>query len=99
MEQLNKIELCGTVGSVYVKSFGTEKVTNFSLATNYIYTAKDETPVIETTWHRVVAWNCPDIVKGSQVHVIGRMRSRCYADANGNEQTIYEVMANEVTVL
>ena len=91
MEQLNRIELRGTVGSVYVKTFGNEKVTNFSAATNYSYVSKDGSPVVETTWHRVVAWNCPEIGKGSRVHVIGRMRSRRYTDANGTEQTFYEV--------
>ena len=44
-------------------------------------------------------WDCPEISKGSQVHVIGRLRATRYADANGNPQTFYEVMASEVTVL
>ena len=99
MEQLNRIELRGIVGSAYVKSFGNEKVTNFSVATNYSYVSKDGTPVIETTWHRVVAWDCPEIGKGSRVHVIGRMRSRRYTDANGTDQTFYEVLANSVQVI
>ena len=99
MEQLNRIELKGTVGSVYVKDFKETKVTNFSLATNYVYTSKDGTPVIETTWHRVVAWDCPEIAKGSKVHVIGRLRAQRYTDANGNPQTFYEVIASEITVL
>ncbi len=99
MEHLNKIELRGTVESVYVKDFGNSKVTNFSLATNYGYTSQDGTPVIETTWHRVVAWNCPEISKGSKVHVIGRLRANRYTDANGNQKFVYEVLANEVKVL
>ena len=99
MEQLNRIELKGTVGSVYVKDFKETKVTNFSLATNYVYKSANGDPVIETTWHRIVAWDCPEISKGSQVHVIGRLRATRYADANGNPQTFYEVMASEVTVL
>ncbi len=99
MEQLNRIELKGTVGSVYVKDFKETKVTNFSIATNYVYTSKDGIPVIETTWHRVVAWDCPELSKGSKVHVIGRLRAQRFTDANGNPQTFYEVMASEVTVL
>ena len=49
MEQLNKVELIGTVGSVYVKEFGTTKVANFSVATNYCYKSSQGEPVIETT--------------------------------------------------
>ena len=99
MEQLNRIELKGTVGSVYVKDFQNTKCTNFSLATNYSYVSKDGTPVIETTWHRIIAWECPEITKGSHVHVIGRLRAQRFTDANGNPQTVYEVMASEVKVL
>ena len=99
MEQLNRIELKGTVGSVYVKDFKKTKVTNFSVATNYVCTAKDGTPVIETTWHRVIAWDCPEITKGSKVHVIGRLRANRYTDANGNQKFVYEVLANGVKVI
>ena len=49
MEQLNRVELRGTVGSVYVKDFGNTKVANFSLATNYVFKDRDGCPVIETT--------------------------------------------------
>ena len=34
MEQLNKVELIGIVGSVYVKDFGNMSCVNFSVATN-----------------------------------------------------------------
>ena len=99
MEHLNKIELMGTVGSVYVKDFGNAKVTNFSVATSYSFTGKDGTPVIETTWHRVVSWDCPEISKGSRVHLLGRLRARRFTDANGVQQYAYEVLANVVKVI
>ena len=60
MEQLNRVELRGTVGSVYVKDFGTTKVANFSVATNDCYKSSQGEPVIETTWHRVIAWESQD---------------------------------------
>ena len=41
MEQLNKIEIRGIIGSVYVKDFGNTKVANISVATDYCYTTKD----------------------------------------------------------
>jgi single-strand DNA-binding protein len=104
MEQLNRIELRGTVGSVYVKSFGNEKVTNFSVATNYSYVSKDGSPVIETTWHNVVAWENGSmpmdlIEKGTQVGVQGRLRCRRYVGENGEPRTCYEVIASNVEIL
>mgnify|MGYP003369508556 CR=1 FL=1 len=49
MEQLNKVEIRGIIGSVYVKDFGNTKVANFSVATQYGYKSKDGSAVIETT--------------------------------------------------
>lgn len=105
MEQLNRIELRGIVGSVYVKDFGNAKVANFSVATNYCFKSKDGTPVIETTWHRVVAWegeNIQDLdklMKGSSVHVLGRLRNQRYTAADGSEKSVVEIIANKVEQL
>ena len=49
MEQLNRVELRGTVGSVYIKVFGTTRCVNFSVATNYCFKDREGCPVIETT--------------------------------------------------
>ena len=102
MEQLNRIELRGIVGSVYIKDFGNAKVANFSVATNYCYKSSDGTPVIETTWHRIVAWEGEGIQdlhlleKGCNVHVIGRIRSQRYIAADGSERTVFEIIASKV---
>lgn len=59
-------------------------------------------PVIETTWHRVIARDSPDnadtfrISKGDQVHVIGRLRVQRYTGADGMERTVMEVVASKV---
>ena len=80
MEQLNRVELRGTVGSVYVKDFGNTRCVNFSVATNYCFKDREGCPVIETTWHRVIAWENQDTAdafrmkKGDSVHVLGRLR-------------------------
>jgi len=105
MEQLNRIELRGIVGSVYIKEFGNAKVANFSVATSYGYKSSDGTPVIETTWHRVVAWEGNGICdlhrlqKGMGVHVIGRIRMQRYTAADGSERSFFEVIASEVELL
>lgn len=102
MEQLNKVELIGTVGSVYVKDFGNTRCANFSVATNHCFKDSEGCPVIETTWHRVIAWENRDtadafsLEKGSQVHVIGRLRIQRYTGADGVERQTVEIVASKV---
>ena len=99
MEPLNRIELRGFVGSVYVKDFGNTKATNFSLATNYACKDKSCCVIIETTWHKVIAWDAPQIKKGDTVHVLGRLRERRYVGSDGAEQRFFEVIASLVKVV
>ena len=105
MEQLNKIEIRGIVGSVYVKDFTNAKVANISVATNYSYNAKDGGIVVETTWHNVVAWEGKDIQnlehlkKGDMVYVSGRLRNRKYTTADGVERLVCDIVANKLEVL
>ena len=105
MEQLNKIEIRGIIGSVYVKDFSNAKVANISVATDYSYTSKDGSMVIETTWHSVVAWEGKDIQnlsqlkKGTFIHVIGRLRNRKYTTPDGIERIAYEIIANKVEIV
>ena len=102
MEQLNRVELRGTVGSVYVKDFVNTRVANFSVATNYCYKDREGCPVIETTWHRVIAWENQDtadafkLEKGSLVHVLGRIRIQRYTGADGVERQAVEIVAQKV---
>ena len=105
MEQLNKIEIRGIVGSVYVKDFTNAKVANISVATNYTYNSKDGSVVIETTWHSVVAWEGKDIQnlsqlkKGTYVYIVGRLRNRKYTTPDGMERIAYEIIANKVEIV
>ena len=105
MEQLNKIEIRGIIGSVYVKDFSNAKVANISVATDYSYATKDGSVVVETTWHYVTAWEGKDIQnldqlkKGTFVHVIGRLRNRKYTTPDGVERIAYEIIANKVEIV
>ena len=105
MEQLNKVELRGTVGSVYIKDFGNTRCVNFSVATNYCFKDREGCPVIETTWHRVLAWENQDaadafrLEKGCQVHVLGRLRIQRYTGADGVERQAVEIVANRVGIM
>jgi len=101
MEQLNRVELRGTVGSVYVKEFGNTRCVNFSVATNHCYKSSQGEPVIETT-HRVIAWEKPEtsdaftIKRGDPVHVLGRIRVQRYTGANGAELEAIEIIASRI---
>ena len=94
MEQINKIE-----------DVGDKQVARFSLATNYIYKGRDGNPVIETTWHNVVAWSGKNIAdfallsKGAPVSVTGRLRAREYLDSEGNQKQILEIVANKMEIV
>lgn len=105
MEQLNRIELRGIVGSTRLQNYQGRNVIHFSLATSYVYKNKMGEPVIETTWHYVNAWDgksMPDfslIEKGSKLYVTGRLKSQRYVDNEGVERVNYEVSASQINIL
>ena len=105
MEQLNRIELRGIIGSVYVKDFGNAKSANFSVATDHCFKSQDGCAVIETTWHRVLAWEGKDIrnldqlKKGFGVHVVGRVRTQKFIAGDGTERIVYEIIASKVELV
>lgn len=105
MEQINKIEIVGLVGNVRTNVVSGLLVCNFSLATTNAYKSKDGTPVMDTTWFAVTAWEgkgMPDlskIQKGSPVRVCGRVRMRSFTTAEGLDRQEMEVKANRVELL
>ena len=105
MEFLNRIGLRGVVGNARKQKVADRTVVSFSLATDYAFSDAQSNHIIETTWHRCVAWSSesnPDlesIAKGSRVYVVGRLRSQRFTDAAGNERTIYEVVASTVQLV
>lgn len=106
MEQINKIEIRGTVGNVRIQNFEERQAANFSVVTNYIYKSRSGEAVIETCWFNVSAWqgrnmpeNLEDIKKGRIVHVTGRMRDREYTGNDGTVRRVMEVIANSVELV
>lgn len=101
MESINKIEIQGVVGSVRLNTIFDEQVANFSVATTMMYKNKQGDVIAETTWHNVVVCgsktsaDLTKIEKGSNVHVIGRLRQTKYTDINGTEKLFYEIIAND----
>ena len=105
MEQLNRIELRGAVGSVRLQTFSEARVVRFTLATNYAYKDKNGEAVIETSWHNVVARegrNLRDldkICKGSKVYVQGRLRYQKYTGSDGVERLATDIVASRLVIL
>lgn len=103
MEQLNKVELRGTVGTVHTQVVGALTHYCFSVATNYAYQGKDGGNVIETTWHMVRGFSDKmvggPIKKGDKVSVTGRIRTDRYTDADGNDKTQYFILAQKIKKL
>jgi len=105
MEQLNRIELKGAVGSVRIRQVGEKSVASISLVTNFAYKDKDGEPVIEATWHNICAWEGRGIMKleevrrGTPLHVIGRLRSHRYTGNDGQERIVPEVLAYRMQAL
>ena len=105
MEQLNRIELIGIIGSARVTEVSATKVARFSVATNYVYKTASGEAVIETTWHNVSAFQSPKfpdlstLEKGMPVHIVGRLRAQRYTGTDGTERTSYEVLAQSVEIL
>ena len=102
MEDINRIEIQGRVGTVRTNVVNETMVANFSVATDYFYKNKDGVMINETTWHNVVAWagkEMPDlrlIEKGILINVTGRMRSTKFTSSEGVDKYFYEIMANRV---
>ena len=105
MQSLNRIELKGICGTVRTIPMSGTMMARFSLATEYSYNSGDGGICIDTTWFNVAAWEGDKISginalqKGSNVHVIGRLRCQRYVDADGCDRQSWEVVASELNIL
>ena len=105
MEQMNRIELRGNVGSVKIQTNNEKKMARFTLATNKAYKDRNGEPVIETTWHSVIAFegrnvqNLDQLDKGSKVYVCGRLRIQKYTGMDGIERNSCDVLASKVNLI
>ena len=105
MEQLNRIEIRGTVGNVKLQTFTDNEAAWFSVATNYAYKDKSGNAVIDTAWHNVVARegrNIKDLrrlEKGAKVYVQGRLRYQKYSSQDGTERWSSEIIASRLVFI
>ena len=105
MEQLNRIELRGVVGSIRTQTFSDNVMARMTVATNYAYKDKEGAAVIDTSWHNVVAWEgknihgLVDITRGTKIYVVGRLRYQKYTGSDGVERLSTDIVASKVAVI
>lgn len=106
MKSVNRVELKGVIGQdARINTAGNSRVANFSLATEFLWVDKDGNKMKDTDWHNIVAWEVfgiadfSKLVKGARVSVVGRLRTRNYADKQGNQRYVTEVVADELDVI
>ena len=104
MAGINKVILIGNLGKdpdVMTFENGVKKA-SFPLATTESYRDKDGNWVDQTEWHNVVLWRWlaeKNLIKGDQVYVEGRLRTRSWEDSEGKKHYITEVYADKLLKL
>jgi single-strand DNA-binding protein len=104
---INKVILVGNVGKDPVIRYFDKGVAkaNFPLATSESYTNQQGETITSTEWHNIVIWRAlaevaeKTVKKGSQVHVVGKIKTRSYVDKDGNNKYITEILADTLLVL
>lgn len=108
MASVNKVILVGNVGADSETRYASagDAITNIRLATSDRY--KDKTtgqPKEVTEWHRVAFFGklaeivAEHVKKGSSLYVEGRIRTRKWQDANGQEKYSTEIIADAMQML
>lgn len=78
---------------------------NVVVATNRNWVSSDGEQKEDTQFHRVVAWNKLAeifdqlIKKGDKVYIEGRVQTRKFTNAEGEEKSSTEIVANEMILL
>ena len=103
----NHVQLIGNVGQepTITKLESGKKVARFSVATNENYKDAKGEKQTDTNWHTVVAWGKTAeivenyVVKGKEVGISGKLKTRTYTTEDGNQRYVTEVVADEILLL
>ena len=105
MEQINKVEILGTVGNCRVSEVGGRRQARVSVVTDVAFRNDRGEAVIESTWHNCILWgpeygpDCfDDIRRGTRIHIVGRYRNNPYTDNAGRMTFVPEVLASEYQI-
>ncbi len=103
----NHVQLIGNVGQepTITNLESGKKVARFSVATNENYKDANGEKQTDTNWHTVVAWGKTAeivenyVVKGKEVGIAGKLKTRTYTTEDGNQRYVTEVVADEILLL
>lgn len=104
---INKVILVGNAGKDPVIRYfdkGVAKAT-FPLATSESYTNQQGETITSTEWHNIVLWRAlaevaeKTVKKGTQVYIVGKIKTRSYVDKDGINKYITEILADTLLVL
>ena len=104
MAGLNKVILIGNLGKdpeIMTFENGVKKA-SYSLATTESYKDKEGNWVDQTEWHNIVAWRWhaeKNLIKGDQIYVEGKLKTRTWDDAEGRKHYMTEVFADKIIQL
>jgi single-strand DNA-binding protein len=104
---INKVILVGNVGKDPVVRYFDKGVVkaSFPLATSEAYTNQQGETITTTEWHNIVLWRAmaevaeKTVRKGSQLYIVGKIKTRSYVDKDGNNKYITEILADTFLVL
>lgn len=107
MASLNEVKLIGnlTRDPELKKTNGGQDVCSFSIATNRSYTDKQGKKNDEPEYHNIVAWGklaeiCGKyLVKGKQVYIGGRIKTRSWETDSGEKKYRTEIIAEDMLML
>ena len=72
-------------------------VTSFSIAVDRGYGDKKQTDFINIVgWRQTAEFICKHFTQGSRIAIEGSIQTRKYQDRDGNNRTVFEVVANNV---
>lgn len=99
---INKVYLCGKVGSVRINEVAGKKFIQFSLCTTRVFKDSEEHATIETSWHNIEAFESDDIKsehiqKGNTLYVRGRIKYDKYTDFENREIVATKIVAKYVS--
>lgn len=107
MASLNEVKLIGnlTRDPELKKTNGGQDVCSFSIATNRSYTDTQGTKHDDPDYHNIVAWGklaeiCGKyLVKGKQVYIGGRIKTRSWETDSGEKKYRTEIIAEDMLML
>jgi len=104
---INKVILVGYVGKDPVVRYFDKGVAkaSFALATSEAYTNQQGETITSTEWHNIVLWRSlaevaeKTVKKGTQVYIVGKIKTRSYVDKDGVNKYITEILADTMLTL